>query len=255
MPADYTVLASIYDQIGMSDFAAAYTQPLIVYAQQNDWLGRQILELGCGTGATVRWLGNHGYNVTGVDQSPEMLTLAQRSINATGLSIQWQQADMRNLDPKQVGSGFHMALALDIMNEVNSLRDLEMTFNSVGALIDPDKLLVFDLYTIQGLAERGEGGAEIVANDEKTFITADNQYDYERQALNTVYHIFRRQANTWTSATALRTLRAFPVQAVVALLGRFNFGIMALLNLRFEAVELNAVREPRVIIMARKLGS
>ena len=148
-----------------------------------------------------------------------------------------------------------MALALDVLNEVNSLRELEITFTKVHALLEPDKLFVFDLHTTQGLSDWGAKEAQIIANDAHTFITVENQFDYERQNLTNTYHIFTQHAGEWSRASAQRPLRAFPVQAVVALLGRVNFGIMALLNLRLQPVELNTIREPRVIIMARKLGT
>ena len=73
MPADYATLAPLYDKLKMAQFAEVYTPQLINYAHQHDWLGRQIIEIGCGTGASVRWLGTHGYNITGVDVSAEML--------------------------------------------------------------------------------------------------------------------------------------------------------------------------------------
>lgn len=255
MPADYATLAPLYDQLKMAQFAEVYTPKLINYAHQNEWLGRQLIDIGCGTGASVRWLGTHSYNITGVDASADMLNIARRSIDAAGLSIQWVQNDMRTLEAQKLGSGFHMALALDVLNEVNTLRDLEITFTKVHALLETDKLFVFDLHTTQGLSDWAAKEAQVIANDADTFITVENQFDYERQNLTNAYHIFTQQTGGWSRNSAQRTLRAFPVQAVVALLGRVNFGIMALLNLRLQPIELNTIREPRVIIMARKLGT
>ena len=39
---------------------------------------KQIIDLGCGTGAQARLLSSHGYQVTGVDASPQMLRVAQQ---------------------------------------------------------------------------------------------------------------------------------------------------------------------------------
>ena len=73
MSDDYAVLASIYETLGMANFAETLTPRLLDYAQSHDWIGRRAVDLGCGTGASVRWFANHGYNITGIDLSPSML--------------------------------------------------------------------------------------------------------------------------------------------------------------------------------------
>jgi SAM-dependent methyltransferase len=58
--------------------------PLIeAYAQRT---GGPLLELGCGTGRLLVPLARAGYDVTGVDLSPEMLRLARAKLDAAGLA-------------------------------------------------------------------------------------------------------------------------------------------------------------------------
>ncbi len=90
MSDDYAVLAPLYEPLGMAAFAEALTPHLIDYAQSHDWIGRRIVDLGCGTGASVRWLANHGYNVTGIDLSPSMLKIAEQLITDSGSGISYQ---------------------------------------------------------------------------------------------------------------------------------------------------------------------
>ncbi len=57
----------------------------------------KILDVPCGEGRIARRLAERGYQVTGVDQSSALLDLARRAAAAAGLSIGWEQRDMRDL--------------------------------------------------------------------------------------------------------------------------------------------------------------
>ena len=247
MSDDYAVLASVYDALGMGDFAENLTPRLIDYAHRSDWAGRRIVDLGCGTGASVRWFANHGYNITGIDLSPAMLRVAQQSITGSGIAFQLMEGDIRALSDLH---DIDFVLALDVLNELNSLRDLETVFASVARILAPGKLLVFDLHTIEGLAQRDP--VSVVADSDDLAVTLSSRFDYDRQAVNGSYIIFHRNGNAWQRYRAARTLRGFPVQVVTALLQRTGFGIMALLNTRLETLDPTAIREPRVIIFAQR---
>ena len=248
MSDDYARLASHYDALGMGDFAESITPALINFAYSHDWVGRRAVDLGCGTGASVIWFANHGYNITGIDSSPSILAVAQQSLSNTGVSFQLLEGDIRAvIDLHDID----FALALDVLNELSSLRDLEAVFTSVFRILSYEKLFVFDLHTIEGLAHRDEASGLIRNNDDLT-VFQNNTFDYDRQVSASEYLIFQRAGSAWQRQQASRTLRGFPVQVVNALLQRAGFGIMALLNIRLEPADAGAMREPRVIFFARK---
>jgi SAM-dependent methyltransferase len=251
VPADYAVLAPIYNQIGMARFAETMTPRLIDYAQQRDWLGRRILDLGCGTGASFQWLSRYGYMMTGVDNAPQMLDIARQSLDNTGISLKWQQKDIRELD-ESVGT-VDMALALDVINEMDALRDLEAVFKGAHRALGSNKLFIFDMYTIEGLTQAGLSSDSMVYDDQSSLaVFVHNEYDYERQMQTRHYSIFQRDGEAWRRQEATRILRAFPVQAVATLLQRSGFSIMAVLNPNFETFEPGVSRAPRVIFIAEK---
>jgi 2-polyprenyl-3-methyl-5-hydroxy-6-metoxy-1,4-benzoquinol methylase len=249
---DYTHIAPIYDTVGMADFAEGMTPRLIVFAQSNDWLGRRILDLGSGTGASVRWLANRGYNTTAIDSSPDMIEVGRRSVNSAGLGLTWRQGDIRKLE--SMSTQMDMVLALDVINELQSLRDLEAVFGSAMRVLEPGKLFIFDLHTIEGLASRSN--TRYIHDDDKLAVVATDQFDYERQINTCRLDIFRHdeESGSWVRQHGLLTRRGFPVQAVAALLQRTGFAIMALFNTNFEPIDPVNTRAPRVIFVARKAG-
>lgn len=59
--------------------------------------GRQILDIGCGTGRHAIELARRGYQVVGVDLSASQLARAKMKAEAQQLTIRFQQADARSL--------------------------------------------------------------------------------------------------------------------------------------------------------------
>ena len=57
-----------------------------------------VLELGCGTGSLTTLLAEKGYDMTGVDASPEMLEIAMDKKRAAGYDILYLLQDMREFE-------------------------------------------------------------------------------------------------------------------------------------------------------------
>lgn len=254
MSGAYTDLAPIYDAVGLADFAAAMTPRLVDFAQRHDWLGRRIVDLGCGTGAGLRWLAQHNYVAAGVDSAPEMLAQARAALAAGGSDGRSLNADLHQRDIRELGpdlAGTDLALALDVLNELNGLRDLEAVFQGVSAILNPGKLFIFDLHTAQGLAEMGLAGAALQEMPDLTVFTTSD-YDYERQINERRYLAFQRAGAAWSRLEATRALRAFPAQAVATLLQRCGFQTSHVLDLNFGSFEPGVSRAARVVFVAEK---
>lgn len=250
MPGDYAVLAPVYDDLGLADFARRITPTLIDFAQQRDWLGRRIIVLGCGTGASIEHLSNYMFTVTGVDNSPDMLAEAQQKFQETNANIHWIQADIRELGD-QAGTA-EMVLAINVLNDLNSLRDLETVFSNVQRILEPEKLFIFDLHTIQGLAEQGHSGDAVIVDTSDLTAFNRNEYDYERQMATSQYIIFKRQGEDWQCSRGQQITRGFPVQAVASLLQRTGMKVNGIYQLNFEPYDPVLTQASRVIFLAEK---
>ena len=250
MPADYDVLAPIYSTIGMDRFASTMTPRLMDYAQRADWMGRRILDLGCGTGASIEWFTRHSYIVTGIEQSTHMLNLARKRLETASLNH-----DLRQEDIRQPGADLgraDLALALDVVNELNTLRDLEMMFKNVHDSLNDGKLFIFDLHTLQGLAAMGLGGDQIVYETPELTIVTQDSYDFERQLARKRYLVFQSEDGGWQHSTGTRSLRGYPAQAIATLLQRSGFIIQRVIDTDFHDFEPGASEANRIIFLAEK---
>lgn len=233
MPTDYAVLASVYDTLGMSRLAASATPALLDFAQRNEWMGRRILDLGCGTGAAMIWLAQRGYIVTGLDISTAMLNIAQARIEAASLnsvSAQLRQQDIRHID---VQGEFDLVLAFNVLNELDSLRDLEAVLTGAHKILNPGRMLLFNVETLEGLASAAVGhDAEQILYDDPAALTVATRtnYDYERQALTRGYLVFQREQHGWARHDTQIVTRGFPITALASLAQRSGFELLAVLT-------------------------
>jgi len=248
MPANYQALSEIYDEIDMGQFGRETISRIINYAQQNGWMGRTFLDIGCGTGSSLEFFSQYSYNVTSIDQSTEMLALARAKYpNNT-----FHEQDMRQI--KDI-SPVDMAFSIGVINELDNINDIKSAFTCIYETIKEDKLFVFDMYTIEGLVERYNRGDRLVYRDvdDKAMVFSTNDFDYERQVHLRRYAIFKKaENNLWERSEANRILRAYPVQAIVALLQRTGFRLSSLLTDNFERYVPNDSRASRVIFIAQK---
>lgn len=99
-----------------------------------------VLELGCGTGRHAEHLADKGFEITGIDLSAKMVSLArQRTHNAAFL-----QADVRSFN----GSGtFDAVIALfHVMSYQQTGSDLHMTFQTISKHLESGGAFLFDCW-------------------------------------------------------------------------------------------------------------
>ncbi len=122
---------------------AAYFDALI--KRHSGKTGGILLDLACGTGSMSIEMEKLGYDVIGVDSSPNMLTVAT-SKKSEDSNIIYLCQDMRKLD---LFGGVDITIcALDGFNHIVDERDLADIFKRINMFTNPDGLLIFDVNTI-----------------------------------------------------------------------------------------------------------
>ncbi len=120
---------------------------------------RRVLDLCCGTGHLDRALQALGYQVTGVDASPEMIRFARENAPECEFIV----SDVRTFSAP---GAFDLALCMfDSLNHLMSLEDLRRVFRAVHRVLRVNAPFLFDLNMEEGFRERWRGSFGIVEDD------------------------------------------------------------------------------------------
>ena len=127
MNRSYAEFASVYDEL-MSEIPYDTYVELITLAA-NGIAGKKILDVGCGTGLLSVKLAKLNGLVTGVDLSPDMLSIATDRARSLNLPVTFAQQPMQQLTGF---SGFDVAIiAIDSLNYVIDEEDVLQTFRNI----------------------------------------------------------------------------------------------------------------------------
>ena len=140
----YDLLAPYYDAIN-ADIDYLKWADFIEEIFKNECKIRPelVLDLGCGTGKMTIELANRGYDMTGIDYSPEMLDIARDEAEKKSHDILWLCQDMREFE--LYGTVDAAVCCLDCINHLEDEEDLDKCFDLVHNYLIPDGIFVFDI--------------------------------------------------------------------------------------------------------------
>ncbi len=170
----YTSFAQVYDTFMDNVPYQQGCDYLCKLLHQHDIDHGLIAELGCGTGSLTERLAAAGYDMIGIDNSPDMLELAQEKRVASGRDILYLLQDMREFE--LYGTVRGIISFCDSINYITDPDDLLQVFRLVNNYLDPGGLFIFDIHTPYYYAS--VLGESTIAEDRDTvsFIW-DNYYD------------------------------------------------------------------------------
>ena len=141
----YGNLAPFYDKFNKDIDYSAWADFIERLIAQNYTEGKPelVLDLACGTGSMTLELASRGYDMTGVDYSPEMLDEARSRAEKRGLDVLWLCQDMREFE--LYGTVDVTVCCLDSINHLTSSRDLGKCLSLVHNYLIPNGLFIFDI--------------------------------------------------------------------------------------------------------------
>lgn len=121
-------------------------------ASKRGYRGGPALDLGCGTGNSTVPLHRRGFEVTGLDSSPEMLAVARDKLP----QLDWRLGEFSSFD---LPARFSLVVSMfDSLNNLLSADEFRAAAARVAHHLLPGGLFLFDVNTAIGLRELWEGG-------------------------------------------------------------------------------------------------
>lgn len=208
-----------------------------------------VLEIGCGTGTMTELLAGCGYDMIGVDNSADMLEIAQEKKEASGKDILYLQQDMRNFE--LYGTVHAIVSVCDSMNYITDEADLLKVFRLVNNYLDPGGVFIFDFNTLWKYEQLGE--SVIAENREESSFIWENWYDPEDQVNEYDLTLFiRNDEGLYEKYEETHYQRGYALETVFRLIGQAGMKLEA----AYDAFTFEKPRpdSERVYIVAREQG-
>ncbi len=143
----YSSLAEVYDALNFGCDYNAYAEYLAKEISSNESFKTElVLDLACGTGKLTLLLRDLGYDMTGVDISEDMLSVAREESYKRGIGdVLWLCQDMKDFE--LYGTVDACVCCLDSINYLTKLKDVKKCFSLVYNYLAPDGIFVFDVNT------------------------------------------------------------------------------------------------------------
>ena len=242
----YTGFAQVYDTFMDNvpyDEWGEYLVSLLKKYGVEDGL---VLDIGCGTGAMTRYLDAHGYDMTGIDVSEEMLTIAKEKSSP---DILYLLQDMREFE--LYGTMRAAVSICDSMNYILEEDDLLQVFSLVNNYLDPGGIFIFDLNTVYKYQEIL--GEQTIAEDrEECSFIWDNFYDEEEMINEYDLTLFIKEGELFRKFEETHYQRCYSLEEVKEAAKEAGMEFVA----AYDAFTREPVRadSERIYIIAREKG-
>ncbi len=213
---DYSAWAD-FIVAGFSRFGAGRAEPELV------------LDLACGTGSLTCQLAARGFDMTGVDSSPEMLEIARERCGS-GVLLLCQ--DMREFE--LYGTVGAVVCCLDSINHLTEDGDLDECFSHVHNYLVPGGVFIFDINTKKRFeASYGQLAylfPGVTEDGRETFCAWQNDYDPDAGICDfgvTVFEETEPQSGSYTRTDDEWSERHYTMEEICAALERCGLRLVA----------------------------
>ncbi len=181
---------------------------------------RDIADLACGTGNMTILMAERGYNVIGIDQSHDMLSVAQEKARKKGLSIPFVCQDMRDIELHRCVDA--VTIMCDGINYIVEDDDLDLVFSGIFAMLKPGGLLLFDISTYYKLSSI-LGNNIMVDDDPDISLIWQNYFDEENSICTMDLTFFVREGSHYRRFDETHVQKAYKSQEIIKMLRQKGF--------------------------------
>ncbi|MHC4505833.1 MAG: class I SAM-dependent DNA methyltransferase [Planctomycetota bacterium] len=197
-PAYASAYDALYEDKNYADECELLVQ---LFKRYGEFPIRRVLDLGCGTGNHAIPLAERGFEVTGVDRSPEMIAAARAKVGGRSLPLSLHEADIRRAD---VGRDFDAGLMMfAVLGYQSENADVRSALTVARSHLREGGLLVLDVwYGPAVLAQRpGERVKVVETTDGKILRAASGELDTRRHLCTVRFQLWHLRGSTLVAET------------------------------------------------------
>lgn len=189
----YHALAASYDRltndVNYRDTVEFYRQIM----DREDVKPRTAVDLACGTGSVALILAEMGLEVTGVDMSEEMLTVAMDKVSEMDYPPMFVCQSLQELS---IPRGVDLAVcALDSLDYITNPDDCREAIRRIYRALNPGGIFIFDVNTPEKL--RAMDGQVFLDEDDDVYCIWRGEFDEDTNICSYGMDLFQRQGSVW----------------------------------------------------------
>lgn len=243
----YGAFAEYYDSLTSNvsyDETAKYVADIL---SENGIKKGILLDLACGTGTMSVQMAKRGYEVIGIDNSPEMLSEAREKAYEAKEDILFLCQDMCDID--LYGTVECTICLLDSLNHLESEEELLSAFKGVSLFTVPGGMFIFDVNT-QYKHKYVLGNNTFVYDNDDVYCVWQNEYDDESKTVEIFLDFFEEENGLYRRSSEYFTECAFSDETIRRLLKEAGFSDVK----AYGELSRNAPSETeeRIFYVARK---
>ena len=242
----YHSLAKSYDRLTND---VDYTAVVNFYKdilQRERICPRTAVDLACGTGSVALLLSRMGLQVTAVDMSEEMLSVAYQKAQEADLDIQFVCQKLQRL---HLPRGVDLAVcALDSMDYITDPQECEKAIQRVYKALNPGGCFIFDVNTPEKL--KAMDGQVFLDEDDDVYCIWRGEFDENTNICSYGMDLFQRNGNAWYRSFEEHREYAYSQEQLVSYLKKAGFTDIAVYGDRTFAKP--SQNEQRIYLKARK---
>lgn len=220
----YRALASVYDRLTVNVEYKKRAEYIISLLRDFGKGKGILLDAACGTGNMSELFARSGFEVIGVDNSPDMLFEAQNKKYQSGLDILYLHQDIRSLD--LYGTVDAAVCCLDSINHLPNKKDVQNAFSSIGLFMEKDGIFVFDvnsLYKHRHIL----GNHTFVYDLEDVFCVWQNSFHEEKLRTDIHMDLFIKNGKDYMRGVEEFSEYCYREDELIEALHKSNFEVLA----------------------------
>ena len=209
-----------------------------------------LLDMACGCGDFLKEMAVIGWDVTGIDQSAEMLENARQNAKNSQIKVNLYQKDMRDFE---FSNKFDLITCwYDSLNYLLLEEDLLKAFSNAQKSLKPGGWFVFDMNSIYNLAVGWHPGETYIQQAGPEILEVHQaSFDYEKQTATLNITGFYKKGRFWEKMDETHQERGYPLEKIKELVKKAGLEIITVLG-NLQDLTLPTPQSKKVYFLTQK---